>query len=138
MRALLLLSLLTLGACASTPPPEPDPQQAWVTLATEPGDSLTAHELDGTRLSDGRYFQVPAGEHSLQVRYRFERTVAGNPMSMEATEITCFLRVRYTGFAAGQRYRFEARPLAAKAQGWLYDEQRQAVARADVLRCGPY
>lgn len=138
MRALLLLSLLTLGACAGTPPPEADPQQAWVDLRAEPGDTLTAHELDGKRLADGRYFQVPAGEHSLEARYRFERGVAGNPMSMEATEITCFLRVRYAGFAAGQRYRFEARPLAAKAQGWLYNEQRQAIARADVLRCGPY
>lgn len=138
MRALLLLSLLTLGACAGTPPPTPDPQQAWVALLAEPGDSLTAHELDGKRMSDGRYFQMPPGAHELEVRYRFERNMVGNQIGMESTEVTCFLRVRYAGFAAGQRYRFEVRPLAAKAQGWLYNDQRQVVARGEVLRCGPY
>jgi hypothetical protein len=56
----------------------------------------------------------------------------------EPIQRTCELRVRYDDFAAGQRYRLEARPLAATAQGWLYDDQRNVLARARVLRCGVF
>jgi ABC-type polar amino acid transport system ATPase subunit len=50
--------------------------------------------------------------------------------------LTCELRLRYDQFAAGQRYRVEARSMAMTAQAWLYDEQRNVLARGKVMRCG--
>ncbi|MNR61877.1 hypothetical protein D3C85_1837440 [compost metagenome] len=52
--------------------------------------------------------------------------------------MTCHLRLQYSAFAAGQRYRIEARPLQNRAQAWLYDSQRQVLARGQVLRCGTF
>lgn len=57
MRTPLLLSLLTLGACAS-PLPQPDAGKAWVDLYATAGYTLMAHRLDDQRWPDGRYFQV--------------------------------------------------------------------------------
>ncbi|MBM7062635.1 hypothetical protein JQX08_18120 [Pseudomonas sp. UL073] len=137
----LVLLAVSLGACAANPPP-PDPQQAWVDLATQqPSHSISANRLDGARLSDGRYFQVSPGRHELDVRFQYER-MGGGGGGMDPGgspgPITCILRVRYEHFAAGQRYRLEARPLAGKAQAWLYDAQRKVLARGEVVRCGPF
>ena len=69
MRYLALLGgVLVLSACAS-PVPAPDPSQAWVDLRSNAGTLLMADRLDGQRLNDGRYFQVPAGAHELQARF---------------------------------------------------------------------
>lgn len=138
----LLLCALSLGACASALPPR-DPQQAWIDLATQqPSHTISANRLDGQRLSEGRFFQVSPGAHELDVRFQYERAGSGgggmDAMGGGPGPVTCILRVKYAGFAAGQRYRLEARPLAAKAQAWLYDDQRKVVARGEVLRCGPY
>nr|WP_298111910.1 hypothetical protein [uncultured Pseudomonas sp.] len=136
---LLLVGLSTLGACASPVPPR-DPNQAWVELYASPGELLMADRLDGQRLNDGRYFQVPNGAHELQARFQFEVNGLGGGLdgSTEPRQITCEIRVRYDDFAPGQRYRLEVRPLAMKAQGWLYDEQRNVLARAKVPRCGTF
>lgn len=135
---LLLAALSTISACASPVPPR-DPNQAWVELYASPGELLMADRLDGQRLNDGRYFQVPGGAHELQARFQFEvNSYGGLDGSAEPRQITCELRVRYDGFVPGQRYRLEARPLAMKAQGWLYDEQRNVLARAKVPRCGTF
>src|SRR5688500_19492082 len=55
----LLLALVTLGGCATSPLPEMDPNMAWVDFATPmPGGKLLmAESLDGQRLRDGRFFQ---------------------------------------------------------------------------------
>lgn len=134
----ILASLFLLGACASPLPPR-DPGQAWVELYASASDLLMADELDGERLDDGRYFQVPPGAHELVARFQFEVPGGGgmNVMS-EPVQRTCEIRVRYTDFVAGQRYRLEARPLVTSAQAWLYDEQRQVLARGKVLRCGTF
>ena len=65
-------------------------------------------------------------------------TTASDLLMAEPMQRTCELRVRYDNFAAGQRYRIEARTLAMSAQGWLYDDQRNVLARARVLRCGVF
>src|SRR3990167_4442736 len=130
----LILSLLLLGACAS-PLPARDPGMAWVDLYTSASDLLMAEELDGKRVNDGRYFQISPGAHELIARFQFE-VQGGATLRPEPVQRTCELRVRYDDFAAGQRYRIEARTLAMSAQGWLYDEQRNVLARAKVLRCG--
>ena len=85
------------------------------------------------------YFQVPVGAHELQARLQFEVNSGGGQDGIsEPRQMTCDIRVRYADFAAGQRYRLEARPLQMKAQAWLYDEQRNVLARGQVLRCGTF
>lgn len=135
-----LLGLSLLGGCTSQALPPADPRQAWVELASNlPSTGLRADRLDGQRLEDGRYFQVPPGAHELDVRVEFETNLGGGPPpSGGPSQVTCYLRVRYDGFAAGQRYQLYVRPWLMKADGWLYDSQRNVLARAEVLRCGPY
>ncbi|MGL4316023.1 MAG: hypothetical protein ACRCTL_05360 [Pseudomonas sp.] len=140
MRRLLLCSLFGLVACAS-PLPTPDPQKAWVDLHALPGHLLMAHTLDGRDLRDGRFFQVAPGVHELEARFQFDVNNGGGgtgDLNSGPMQITCYLQLRYDNFVAGQRYRLEARPLAMRAQGWLYDEQRNVLARARVLRCGSF
>ena len=137
MRLPLLITLLALAACAS-PLPQPDPQQAWVDLQIRAGYTLMAHRLDDRRWDDGRYFQVSPGAHDLDVRFQFEVAGGGSEFSSEPMLMTCHLRLSYADFAAGQRYRIEARPLQYKAQGWLYDASGQVLARAKVLRCNTF
>ena len=139
MRYLGLLSgVLVLSACAS-PVPSPDPSQAWVELRSNAGTLLMADRLDGQRLNDGRYFQVPAGAHELQARFQFEVSSGGGQDGLsEPRQVTCEIRVGHDNFAAGQRYRLEARPMQMKAQAWLYDAQRNVLARGKVLRCGTF
>jgi hypothetical protein len=137
MRAYMLASLLLLlGGCASPLPP-PDPQQAWVNLYAPAGELLMADRVDRQRWPDGRYFQVSPGPHDLQVRFQFEANGGGGlGMNSEPLRLTCEIRLRYADFKAGQQYRIEARSMAMSAQAWLYDEQRQVLARGKVLRCG--
>lgn len=139
MRYLALLSaVLVLSACAS-PLPAPDSNQAWVELRSEPGSLLMADRLDDQRLNDGRYFQVPTGAHELQARFQFEVSSGGGlDGTAEPRQLTCEIRVRYDNFVAGQRYRLEARPMQMKAQAWLYDGQRNVLARGKILRCGTF
>ncbi|WP_079204139.1 hypothetical protein [Pseudomonas sp. CC6-YY-74] len=132
----LIVSALLLSACASPLPPR-DPGMAWVDLYTSASDLLMAEQLDGKRLNDGRYFQISPGAHELIARFHFEVQGGGNLMA-EPIQRTCEIRVRYDDFAAGQHYRIEARTLAMSAQAWLYDEQRNVLARAKVLRCGMF
>ena len=139
MRYLALLgAVLVLTACASPVPPA-DPNQAWVELRSPPGTLLMADQLDGQRLNDGRFFQVLPGAHELQARLQFEVNGGGGlDGANEPRQITCELRVRYADFRAGQQYRLEARPMQMKAQAWLYDEQRNVLARGKVMRCGTF
>lgn len=133
----LLAALLVLGACAG-PLPTPSPDKAWVDLWASGADLLMSHKLDGKQTADGRYFEVSPGAHTLEVRYRFDAMIGPAMSFSEPREVTCYLRVRYDGFAAGQRYRLETQSLQLRAQGWLFDEQRQKVARAEVDRCGSF
>ena len=127
--------LLLLGGCAA-PLPKADPQQAWIELYAPAGDLLMADRLDRERWPDGRYFQVGPGAHELLVRLQFEASRGGMGIDSEPLLLTCELRLRYDQFAAGRRYRIEARSMAMTAQAWLYDEQRNVLARARVMRCG--
>ena len=137
MRLPILIATLALGACASTLP-QPDPQQAWVDMQIRAGYTLMADRLDDKRWDDGRYFQVSPGAHDLDVRFQFEVPGGGGDFGSEPVTMTCHLRLSYADFAAGQRYRIEARPLQYKAQGWLYDADGQVLARAKVQRCNTF
>lgn len=137
MRVLFLVAALLLGGCAS-PVPKADPQQAWIELYAPAGELLMAERLDRQRWPDGRYFQVTPGAHELLVHLQFEANRGGMGMGLDSEPLllTCELRLRYDSFAAGQRYRVEARAMAMSAQAWLYDGQRKLLARGQVMRCG--
>lgn len=137
MRPVAALLGLLLGACAAPVPPA-DPGQARISLRAAPADVLSAQRLDGQRLADGRYVDVAPGTHELQLRYQYDSR-QGSGLFGEPRRVTCELRLRYAHFQAGRDYRFEARPLSLKAQGWLYDQDgTEPLARAEVVRCGPF
>lgn len=132
--SIILFGILGLCACARELP-DPDPERAWIALASEsPSQILAAYRLDGERLADGRFFQVPPGEHSLEVRFQYDRNYGSNG---GLGSLTCILRVRHADFVAGQRYRLQVRPFAGKAQAWLYGPDGRVLERGQVLRCGP-
>ncbi|ROL82374.1 hypothetical protein BLX41_03150 [Pseudomonas protegens] len=139
MRPLLLIfALATLSAC-STPLPSVDPQLAWIDLATPtPGGKLVmAERLDNQRLQDGRFFQVSPGSHELMVRFDFEVFGGGMGMTTDPQERLCYLSLRYDHFAAGQRYRLEARNLAFTPSARLYNARREIVAEERMVNCVP-
>lgn len=131
----LLLLALPLYACAA-PLPEADPQQAWIELYSTPGNTLMAQRLDGKKVSDGRYFQVSPGPHELRATFKFDVENGGGGGMSSSRQITCHLKLKYD-FAAGQRYRLEARPVAMSTQAWLYAVPRKALKQVNVERCGP-
>ncbi|MCY1421842.1 hypothetical protein D3C76_954740 [compost metagenome] len=139
MRTLLALMLLaSLTACAGKLP-EPDPRMAWVDIRHDPSDVLMANRLDGKRWNDGRYYQVLPGKHELELRYQFEVGGGGGFMNTEPTILTCYMELHYDNFQAGQRYRVEARSAANQPMAWLYDGQRNVLARHETFpRCGPF
>ncbi|MCY1391986.1 hypothetical protein D9M71_68420 [compost metagenome] len=129
---LIMLTLGTLGACASPLPPA-DPQFAWVDMFTIGGKLVMADRLDGQPLNDGRYFQVPPGNHELRVRFDFE--VYAGAINTNPVERTCYLTVRFEDFQAGQRYRLEARAIAMQPNAWLYGADRQLLAEERDVFC---
>ena len=132
---LLLPALVFLGACAG-PLPAVDPQQAWVDLATAPGNVLMADRLDNRSVNDGRYFQVSPGEHDLQVRLQFDVPSGGQDGMAELQTRTCRLHLRFPAFVAGQRYLLKAGQQGYRPWARLYDSQQQVLVRGKTLRCG--
>uniref|UniRef100_UPI0036D8A90E PA0061/PA0062 family lipoprotein n=1 Tax=Stutzerimonas tarimensis TaxID=1507735 RepID=UPI0036D8A90E len=114
--------------------PSPSPEQAWVELrVTPPSAVFMADRLDGQRTPDGRYFQLPSARHELQTRYDFEIGSAG--FGGDIQYLHCLMVLVYDGFQPGQRYLLEARALGYQPQVWLYDDNRQVLAEAQVARC---
>ncbi|OOG86330.1 hypothetical protein B0E42_11125 [Pseudomonas sp. A25(2017)] len=137
---LLLLVLVSMSSCATSPLPQVDPNMAWIDFATPMpgGKMLMAESLDGQRLRDGRFFQVSPGSHELKVRFDFEVFSGGGlGMQAEPQERLCYMLVRYDHFEAGQRYRLEARNLAFTPSARLYDAKRQIVAEERQINCVP-
>ncbi|SDT14819.1 PA0061/PA0062 family lipoprotein [Pseudomonas oryzae] len=134
MRALLLLAAPALLAACASPLPRPDPQQAWIELRTEPGELLMAEKIDGKRLNDGRYFQVTPGAHRLETSYRFEVFI-GPLLNSDPVYMLCYLRLDYAHFAAGQRYRLQARHWQFQTESWLEDAGGQRLADGQEWHC---
>ena len=139
MRQLLLaITVLSLSACALTPLPAVDPQQAWVDFATPTPNAklVMAQRLDGKNLNDGRFFQMPPGSHELMVRVDFEvPTGSGFGGLGQTTERTCFMTLQYDHFQAGQRYVLEGRSLAFTPNIRLYNAERQLLAEERSVNC---
>ncbi|WP_222910246.1 hypothetical protein [Pseudomonas sp. DNDY-54] len=135
MRPLLAL-LLTAGltGCAG-PMPTPDPGMAWVDMRAQPSDIFMSDQLDDERTPDGRYFEVSPGAHELKARYEFEISSGGFGDFGDTQYLRCTMVIRYDDFQPGRRYLFQARSLGFTPQGWLYDEQRNVLARAEAEHC---
>jgi len=135
MRPLLAL-LLTAGltGCAG-PMPAPDPGMAWVDMRAQPSDIFMSDQLDDERTPDGRYFEVSPGAHELEARYEFEISSGGFGDFGDTQYLRCTMVIRYDDFQPGRRYLFQARSLGFTPQGWLYDEQRNVLARAEAEHC---
>jgi hypothetical protein len=133
-RAFVLLTALLLGACATTPLPAQDPGQAWVEMFTRTGKLVMADKLDGKRLDDGRYYQFAPGSHELQIRFDYDVTLSSLPFGQPSERI-CYIRLRYNGFQAGQRYRLEARNLGLQTFAFLYNAQGEKVATEQQVNC---
>lgn len=130
--ALLLVAGLT--GCAG-PLPAPDPNMAWVEMSAQPSDIFMSDRLDDKRTPDGRFFQVTPGAHELEARYEFEISSGGLGDFGDTQYLRCTMVIRYDDFQAGRRYLFQARSLGFTPQGWLYDEQRNVLARAEAEHC---
>jgi len=133
-RSTLIVSLLMISACTHQPVPAQDPAKAWVELFTRTGKLVMAEQLDGVRLSDGRYFQLAPGGHDLMVRFDYDVTQPLLPMGQPIERI-CYITLRYQSFQAGQRYRLEARSLGLSTLAMLYDPQGVKVATARDVNC---
>ncbi len=129
-----LLLAAGLSGCAG-PLPKPDPQMAWVEMSAQPSDIFMSDRLDDKRTPDGRYFQVGPGAHELEARYEFEISSGGLGEFSETQYLRCTMVIRYDDFQPGRRYLFQARSLGFTPQGWLYDEQRNVLARAEAEHC---
>jgi hypothetical protein len=135
MRLLVILLLVVgLTGCAG-PLPANDPNMAWVEMSAQPSDIFMSDRLDDKRTPDGRYFQVSPGAHELEARYEFEISSGGLGQFGETQYLRCTMVIRYDDFQAGRRYLFQARSLGFTPQGWLYDEQRNVLARAEAEHC---
>lgn len=128
------LLALTLSGCASPLPPH-DPGMAWVDMTAQTTDIFMSDRLDGKRTYDGRYFQVPPGEHELEANYEFEVSGGGLSLFGDTQTMRCTLVVQYDNFEAGKRYLFQARSLGFTPQGWLRDEQRNVLVEAEAEHC---
>lgn|SRR5690606_23040820 len=132
--SLVPLFALILTGCASPLPPH-DPNMAWVDLSGQTTDIFMSDRLDRKRTPDGRYFLVPPGAHELEARYEFEVSSGGFGLFDDTQTMRCTLVVNYDNFEAGKRYLFQARSLGFTPQGWLRDEQRNVLVRAEAEHC---
>ncbi len=138
MRVVLTsIAVLLTSACAG-PLPVVDPQQAWIDMATMPGNVLMADRLDNHPVNDGRYFQVSPGAHELQVRLQFDVPSGGRDGRVETQTRTCRLQLRFPAFVAGQRYVLKAGQQGYQPWARLYDSQQQVLVRGKTLRCGSF
>ena len=131
---LLLLLVAGLTGCAG-PLPANDPNMAWVEMSAQPSDIFMSDRLDDKRTPDGRYFQLSPGAHELEARYEFEISSGGLGEFGDTQYLRCTMVIRYDDFQAGRRYLLQARSLGFTPQGWLYDEQRNVLARAEAEHC---
>lgn len=65
------LSCLALSLSGCNLLPRHDPNQAWIDLDAGHDNALKAVQVDEKAWQDGRYFQVPPGNHELTVRFQF-------------------------------------------------------------------
>ena len=117
-----------LTAC-TTPLPQPNPNDAWVGLQEEPQNSMLADQLDGTRLKDGRFFEVKPGSHKLEVLVYKE----SNP---QLDEQICRGSIDFATFKAGRHYTLVETSLGeTMMRASLKNENGKTLASTDQFDC---
>ena len=81
LRIFATLSVLLLSACGTTP--AVDPQLAWLSLRTPPGDVISAQRLDGQRLDRSNDLQLTPGAHELLLRYQYDSRKGSGQFGVE-------------------------------------------------------
>ncbi|MCL5043217.1 MAG: hypothetical protein M1440_12375 [Gammaproteobacteria bacterium] len=139
-RTLALATAASSLIACTTPAPAPAPipeHQARISFSTQPMDNLRAHRLNGELVRSLRFDDLPAGEHVLEVRFRFERPGGGKPGLREPQHRTCDLRIHYAGFKGGEQYAIRAELFNWRPRGWLQDAEGTRLSTADLIRCSP-
>ncbi|MFJ4345469.1 hypothetical protein [Pseudomonas sp. NPDC089401] len=125
----VLGALGALGGCAG-PMPKASPDEAWVSLREEPTSTLMAETLDGKRLEDGRYFEVPKGQHTLGATLFVEGDGDSNGS-------TCRVDVTYKDFKVGTRYTLVESSLGQAYTLTLYNSADKPIAHSSDTDCMP-
>lgn len=134
--AIAASSLIACTTHATAPAPIAE-DQARISFSTQPMDNLRAHRLNGELVRSLRFDDLPAGEHVLEVRFRFERPGGGKPGLREPQHRTCDLRIHYADFKGGEQYAIRAELFNWRPRGWLQDEEGTRLANAELIRCSP-
>ncbi|MGI4838791.1 MAG: hypothetical protein ACRYF9_14335 [Janthinobacterium lividum] len=125
-----LLGMVGLLAGCAGPMPKPDPNDAWVGLHEEPDAVLMAADLDGKRLNDGRYFEVPPGKH------RLDMTLIVDGVG-DNDEQNCSARVDFGQFKAGGHYSLVESSLGEDYTVKLEDSKGKQIGHASDVTCLP-
>lgn len=123
----LLGALGVLAGCAG-PMPKASPDEAWVSLREEPTTTLMAETLDGKRLGDGRYFEVPKGQHTLGSTLYVEGDGDSNGSA-------CNANVIYKDFKPGKHYTLVESSLGQQYMLTLYNSANKPVAQTSDIDC---
>lgn len=123
----LLGALGVLAGCAG-PMPKASPDEAWVSLREEPTTTLMAETLDGKRLSDGRFFEVPKGQHTLGSTLYVEGDGDSNGSA-------CNANVIYKDFKPGKHYTLVESSLGQQYMLTLYNSANKPVAQTSDIDC---
>lgn len=125
-----MLGMVSLLAGCAGPMPKPDPKEAWVGLREEPEAVLMAADLDGKRLDDGRYFEVPPGKHRLDMTLVVDGVGDNN-------EENCSARVDFGQFKAGGHYSLVESSLGQDYSVKLQDSKGKQIGHASAVTCLP-
>ncbi|MDB6142164.1 MAG: hypothetical protein JWP80_1208 [Pseudomonas sp.] len=129
-KTLLLIPMLgliaALAGCAG-PMPKADPSEAFITLKGTQG-SLLADDVDGQRISDGRYFEVTPGAHKLDMTL----FVAGMGY---ANQEDCQVQVNFKDFKAGEHYQLVETGSGVDYRASLFDSQGHQLSQAKSFTC---
>ncbi|MDB5982997.1 MAG: hypothetical protein JWQ69_4012 [Pseudomonas sp.] len=115
-----------LSGCAG-PMPKADPNEALITLKGSQG-SLLADDVDGQRISDGRYFEVTPGAHKLDMTL----FVAGMGY---ANQEDCQVQVNFQDFKAGEHYQVVETGSGVDYRASLFDSQGHQVGQTRNFTC---
>lgn len=122
-------TVAVLTGCAGNMP-KPDPSEAWVALHEEPTTTLMAEKIDGKRLNDGRFFEVPGGSHSLEASLYIEGIGDSNGS-------TCRADLSYDNFKPGGNYSLVETSLGQDYTVTLYSHSGKELAQTSATECMP-
>lgn len=118
-----------LSACAG-PMPKADPSEAWIGLQDEAPSDMLAEKVDGRKIDDGRFFEVPPGAHKLDVMLVETPWGDGNQQD-------CSGEVSYNQFKAGEHYQLVESSLGQEINARLMDSHGKQVAETGDFQCMP-